>query len=293
MKLSTLNYFVTVANEMSFTNAAAKLYISQPTLSRHIQELESELGVSLFVRHSHTLALTHEGERCLIAATDILERADHLGRMFQEQPSAKRTTIFKIGYLPNFNLGKMYEKLDQFKVSHPNVQFVMNQDTPMNLAEGVATGTYDLVFCLASYFQDKATITPKFFMENHLQVALPVQHPLNKKAKLQFSDLKQETVILLERQQSPVIVDFVINQGLKNGFNLKANYYVKSLDEGLSAVAVGKGLAFLYSGMNGGNLEQQYHIKVADIENQDLDQNIVVAVSRNNESLLNELYEVM
>lgn len=278
---------------MSFTNAAAKLYISQPTLSRHIQELESELGVSLFVRHSHTLALTHEGERCLIAATDILERADHLGRMFQEQPSEKRTTIFKIGYLPNFNLGKMYEKLDQFKVSHPNVQFVMNQDTPMNLADGVATGTYDLVFCLASYFQDNAPITPKFFMENHLQVALPVQHPLNKKAKLQFSDLKQETVILLERQQSPVIVDFVINQGLKNGFNLKANYYVKSLDEGLSAVAVGKGLAFLYSGMNGGNLEQQYHIKVADIENQDLDQNIVVAVNRNNESLLNELYEVM
>jgi len=293
LKLSTLKYFVTVANEMSFTNAAAKLFISQPTLSRHIQELESELGVTLFVRHSRTLALTHEGERCLIAATDILERADRLERMFHEPASSERTTIFKIGYLPSFNLGEMYEKLDQFKAEYPNVQFVMNQDTPMNLAEGVASGTYDLVFCLASYFQDEVTIVQKFFMENQLQIALPVQHPLYRKKKLQFSDLKQETVILLERQQSPVIVDFVINQGLKNGFNLKANYYVKSLDEGLSAVAVGKGLAFLYSGMNSGNLEQQYHIEIADIENQDMDQNIVVAVNRSNEALLNDLYENM
>ncbi|AQY52605.1 LysR family transcriptional regulator [Listeria weihenstephanensis FSL R9-0317] len=293
MKLTTLNYFVKVATESSFTKASEKLYISQPTLSRHIQELEAELGVALFIRHSHSIKLTSAGERFLTEVNDILKRVDKLSHMFDAQVSQDETNqILKVGYLSNFNMGKMYELFERFKVVHPNVQFLMKQDTPMKLAEGLADGQYDLVFNLLTYFQADDNVEKAVFMENQLQIAMPVDHALSHEKKLRFADLSQETFVLLERQQSPVIVDYVVGQGLKNGFNLKASSYVKDLDEGLSLVSVGKGSAFLYSGMNDGTLEDKYRIKIIDLERDNDDQNIVVAMNRENEaSLLRALFD--
>ncbi|MBC6308526.1 LysR family transcriptional regulator [Listeria sp. FSL L7-1582] len=292
MKLTTLNYFVKVATESSFTKASEKLYISQPTLSRHIQELEAELGVALFIRRNHTITLTRAGEQFLAEVNDILTRVEKLAHMFDEQVNLDKTAqIIKIGYLPNFNMSKMYELLEHFKMSHPHVSFLMKQDTPMKLADGLLSGEYDLVFNLLTYFQSNDALETAVFLENHLQIAMPVHHALSYKKKLRFSDLSQETFILLERQQSPVIVDYVVGQGLKNGFNLKANSYVKDLDEGLSLVSVGKGSAFLYSGMNDGTLEDKYRIKIVDLESDSDDQNIVAAFDRDHETdLLLDLF---
>ena len=61
MELRHLRYFYEAANEMNFTKAAEKLNIAQPPLSKQIKDLETELGVSLFVRRPHFLALTPEG----------------------------------------------------------------------------------------------------------------------------------------------------------------------------------------------------------------------------------------
>lgn len=278
MKLSNLIYFAEIAAEGSFTRASEKLYISQPTLSRRIQELEAELGVDLFIRHSHSLELSSEGEQFLIEANDVLKRVNRLSHLFDDQINTDTTSlILKIGYLPNFNISKMYEQLECFKTKHPNVQFLLKQDTPMNLAEGLSNGHYDLVFNLLTYFPANISIEKTLFMNNQLQIVVPIHHELRNKKELHFADLKQETFILLERQQSPVIVDYVISQGIKNGFNLKANHYVKDLDEGLSMVSVGKGLAFLYSGMNDGTLEKKYRIKIINLENAGNDHDIVAA----------------
>jgi DNA-binding transcriptional LysR family regulator len=292
MKLTTLNYFVTVATEGNFTRASEKLYISQPTLSRRIQNLESELGVELFIRHNHGLILSDAGEQFLKEVSDVLKRIDHLSHMFDQQVNSDEAShIFKIGYLQNFNMGKMYEIFEYFKNKHPNVQFVTKQDTPINLAEGLSNGRYDLVFNLVTYLQTKKNIEKSIFSENYLQIAVPFHHILNDRKKVSFADLSSETFILLERQYSPVIVDYVIGQGIKNGFNLKATSYVKDLDEGLSRVSVGNDLAFLYSGMNDGTLEEKYYIKIIDIDNVSTDHTIVVAYNKEYKNeLLQELF---
>lgn len=292
MKLTTLHYFVAVATEGNFTKASEKLFVSQPTLSRRIQELETELGVELFIRHNHGLTLSSAGEQFLTEVSDVLKRVDHLAHMFDPQINSDKTTqILKIGYLQNVNMGRMYELFERFKSNHPNVQFLMKQDTPMNLADGLSTDQYDLVFNLSTYFQANQTIEKAIFMKNHLQIALPFDHVLSHKHELDFADLSQETFILLERQHSPVIVDYVISQGIKNGFNLKVDFYVKDLDEGLSMVSLGKGLAFLYSGMNDGTLEDRYRIKIIDLKDKNKEQNIVVAFDTKNENhLLQKLF---
>ncbi|WP_279239728.1 LysR family transcriptional regulator [Scytonema sp. UIC 10036] len=76
MELRHLKYFVTVAQELSFSRAAVRLFISQPALSRQIKDLEDELGVLLFERKSHGLTLTEAGKFFLKQAKDILDRSD-------------------------------------------------------------------------------------------------------------------------------------------------------------------------------------------------------------------------
>ncbi|OJG69153.1 hypothetical protein RV09_GL000552 [Enterococcus moraviensis] len=236
--------------------------------------------------------MSDAGEQFLKEVSDVLKRIDHLSHMFDHQVNSDEAShIFKIGYLQNFNMGKMYEIFEYFKNKHPNVQFVTKQDTPINLADGLSNGRYDLVFNLVTYLQTKQNIEKSIFLENYLQIAVPFHHILNDRKKVSFADLSSETFILLERQYSPVIVDYVIGQGIKNGFNLKANSYVKDLDEGLSRVSVGNDLAFLYSGMNDGTLEEKYHIKIIDIDNVSTDHTIAVAYNKEYKNeLLQELF---
>jgi len=75
VELRHLKYFVSVAEERNFNRAAARLRVSQPAVSRQIADLENELGVPLFVRSGHGVALTAEGEVMLDHARAVLRRA--------------------------------------------------------------------------------------------------------------------------------------------------------------------------------------------------------------------------
>ena len=77
MELRVLRYFLAVARERSITHAAAALHITQPTLSRQIADLESELGVPLFRRDRKNLTLTEAGLRFVQRAEEILTLTEH------------------------------------------------------------------------------------------------------------------------------------------------------------------------------------------------------------------------
>ena len=73
MELRHIRYFKAVSEEKSFTKAAEQLAIAQPPLSRQIQDLEAELGTTLFLRTPHKVSLTEEGELFLQYANQILD----------------------------------------------------------------------------------------------------------------------------------------------------------------------------------------------------------------------------
>jgi DNA-binding transcriptional LysR family regulator len=80
LDLRRLRYFVAVAEELHFGRAAQRLYLAQPVLSRHVQKLESELGVELLRRTSRQVELTPAGERLLEEARQLLAAADAASR---------------------------------------------------------------------------------------------------------------------------------------------------------------------------------------------------------------------
>lgn len=81
MDAKKLRYFVTVAQLGSFSEAARRLHIAQPALSRHVKDIEESLGVALLVRDPRGVKLTEDGEQLLVYALDVLERLEALPRL--------------------------------------------------------------------------------------------------------------------------------------------------------------------------------------------------------------------
>lgn len=121
--LKLLRYFLAVAEELHFGRAAARLNMSQPPLSLHIKELESQLGTLLFIRHSRSVALTHAGKvlmeesrRLLASANQALARVEQIGR-----GEAGRIAL---GIVGTAMWSEVRTVMRTFLKEHPNVDVV-------------------------------------------------------------------------------------------------------------------------------------------------------------------------
>lgn len=115
LDLRLVRYFVAVADELHFGRAAAKLYVSQPALSKQIRKLEDQLGARLLVRDSRHVALTSRGESFLIDARQLLLLAEKM----QQEPDANRVRIAHI-----FELSTSREVADEYSKARPEVFLV-------------------------------------------------------------------------------------------------------------------------------------------------------------------------
>jgi DNA-binding transcriptional LysR family regulator len=118
LDLRLVRYFVTVAGELHFGRAAAKLFISQPTLSKQIRKLEADVGAPLLTRDSRNVALTPRGERFLHLARQLLATADQMLR----EPAPHHLRIAHI-----FELDTSRTVADAFLAAHPGVRLVQSQ----------------------------------------------------------------------------------------------------------------------------------------------------------------------
>ena len=122
MELRHLRYFYTVALEMNFTKAAETLHIAQPPLSRQIKDLEDELGVRLFERRPHFMALTPEGELLKQYAAQILDLADKAAENVREIGQGLNGTI-NISTIEGKTLQFLSEWIASFSAEHPAVRY--------------------------------------------------------------------------------------------------------------------------------------------------------------------------
>ena len=98
MTLQTLEYFIAVAQHRNFTQAARACHVTQPALSRAVHALEEELGCQLLVRAGRSVALTHEGEVCLIEAKRLLQQREELVARVREAEWQNRRPL-RMGYV--------------------------------------------------------------------------------------------------------------------------------------------------------------------------------------------------
>ena len=142
MNLLPLRYFTVVAQEKSISRAAARLCVTQQTLSAHMASLEKELGCTLF-RRRPSFVLTPEGERLLQYARSLSGLYDSMFQEFSDLGEEKRE-VLRVGVAHTRGHAIMPTLLPHFCKEHPNVQVVLRERSNEGLISSMSAGHIDI-----------------------------------------------------------------------------------------------------------------------------------------------------
>ena len=141
--LRQLRQFVAVAEHLHFGRAAAALHISQPPLSRSIQDLEARLGARLLERSRRKVELTAAGAWYLEEARQVLARLERAGRSVAEHSAAGAGTL-RIGFVTIADYSVLPGLLSRFKAAHAGVSLALRELVTETQLEALGTGDLDL-----------------------------------------------------------------------------------------------------------------------------------------------------
>lgn len=203
MELRHLRYFITVAQEQSFTRAAEKLFTAQPSLSQQIKDLEQEVGVNLFERSSRKIQLTDEGKAFLIYAEKALENAK-LAVASARQVAQQKNNQIHIGFLNVAELKVMPHILAKLKKTMPDLKIHLHSLFCLEQLQRLKNAELDLSMTRFQLdhpdFENIHLLTEQI----HL-VAAKHLHPTDRILKLQ--ELKNHTIIMCDQNASPIFYE--------------------------------------------------------------------------------------
>lgn len=196
MELRHLRYFIAVAEELSFTRGANRLYMRQPPLSKQIQKLETELGVILFDRTSIPIQLTAAGEAFLKESRAILEQLEQAVRKTQRIHQGELGYL-TVGCTSSIANSIFPEILQTFWQRYPGVKLILQEEPSASLIQKLRDSQNDLIFLYLYHELSEAddletiSLTPE-----QLVAVLPKNHPLAAKSQISLADLKDEEFVM-------------------------------------------------------------------------------------------------
>ena len=202
MELRHLRYFVAVADDLSFTKAAAKLHLAQPSLTRQIHNLEAELGVRLLNRSKSQVALTEEGRSFLVDARRILALATE-SILSVQRLSRGESGQLNIAYLSNSDFGLLPETLGAFRRAFPHVALNLFDMAPAEQFRALEARKIDLGFVGLHPPATLGRLQWEIIGHHRTVVVLPVKHPLTRKPQVSLRELKTMFFVGLSEKTHP------------------------------------------------------------------------------------------
>ena len=250
MELRHLKYFVMVAEEGNVSRAAARLNISQPAVYRQIKDLETELGVELFLREHNGLRLTEAGNFALLQARELLRQANGLQSAMQTFAKQTKTMSLKIGYLPTALPGFLTKALRQFNEEHQYVCVQIEEMNPVHQESALARGEIDLALLGTATASWNKKYRTEIILSTPVAIALPDDHKLSTKKRIDLSELKSDVFVSLDPNVFPgrpeMEADLFDRAKIAPTIALKA----RGLSELLGHVGAGTGAALIPSDLN-------------------------------------------
>jgi len=242
MELRHLRYFVTVAEELHYGQAAKRLNMTQPPLSQQIRQLEEELEVELFRRVGRNIELTDAGRVFLEEAQQTLALAEHAK---QNARRAARGEIGKldVGLVVTAAYSVVPSVLQAYRERCPSVKVILHELTTPEQTQSLRDNKIDIGFLRLPVFGDDLNIKTVF--QEPLIIALPENHPLAAIEWISVEMLADEQFILSPPRLRLAWHDQVTCICQQAGFFPKIAQQAVHVETILGLVAVGMGITLL------------------------------------------------
>lgn len=236
----SLSLFLAVAETLSFRQAAERLHLSQPPLSRAVRELEERLGVRLFERNTKGVTLTAPGEKLLPYARGVatLLREAEAAVVTQALPSNLR-----LGLTSAVEPAWFRELAQRVQAAHPGTVVTTFSDTSPRLVRQIRAGKLDAAFIALPTDADGLHLRELDRLP--MVVAIPSVHRLAKRRAVRLADLQGERVFWFERARQPAFYDHCQTVFSRHGFAPPKLREPTDHHVLLSEVANGRGIALL------------------------------------------------
>jgi LysR family hca operon transcriptional activator len=235
MELRHLRYFIAVAEEGSFINAAERrLHTAQPSLSRQIRDLELEVGVKLLERKARGIALTAAGQVFVDNARLVLMQLDATVEAARRAEQPKKPG-FVVGFLAGQEVTWLAETLRILQEEAPGTDITIASLSSPELANALMQNRMDVA--LLRRETQTSGLAFKLLIKEPLVVILPANHRLAKHKTIRPQDLARESFIAGSTKLAPVLRSIVKEYAASAGISLNQKYDVENISGGMSLVA--------------------------------------------------------
>lgn len=240
MELRQIQYFIEVAKREHVTEAALALHVAQSAVSRQIFNLESELGVDLFIRDGRNVRLTPIGGIFLNHMEQAIKVIENAKREVEEYRDPEKGVV-RIGFPTSLAHYTLPTVISAFREKYPEVKFHLKQGSYHDLTESVIKGEIDMALLGPMPKHDKVEGTI-LFTENMVAL-LPMNHPFAAKRDLSLNQLQHDSFILFP--QGYVLRDLVVNACKQMGFKPKVSFEGEDIDSIKGLVSAGLGITLI------------------------------------------------
>jgi LysR family transcriptional regulator, regulator of the ytmI operon len=195
VELRHLYTFQMIVREGSFLQAAEKLRYAQSTITLHMQQLESELGVKLFARQGKKVQLTEAGRALRDQADLLLHRAEALQQSMRDIVAGEAGHL-RLGSIEPTASHRLPSFLALFFQQHPKMRLTLEVGGTQSISQRVAAGHLDVGICSPPPAQLDLTFEPLFVED--MALLLPTRHPLAEKDTICLADLVDQRLLLTE-----------------------------------------------------------------------------------------------
>ena len=249
MTFHQLEIFDAVVEQLSITEAARKIRISQPSVSKQLRFLERECGLKLYVKSGRGIKITDEGRLLQTAAKPILKQMEELRGSFLNRVADARATTLRVGSTPSPGAFFLPGVLKSFVKLHPKIHPTLRTGYPDAIKAMVLNGEVDVA--VTTICSGHPQIVEESIASEEIIAVVSAKHALASKRRLAESELAKVPFIMT--------TDGRIAQEIKKiGLRLNVVMWCESVDLKKAAVQAGLGVGLFYRGSAEAGLRQGY-----------------------------------
>ncbi|RXM47069.1 LysR family transcriptional regulator [Flavobacterium sp. YO12] len=278
MELRHLKYFLAVAEELNFTKASEKLFISQPPLSRQIIELEEELQAKLFIRNNKKVELTEAGKYFEKEVNTIFQNLERISAK-TKKIATNVSGEFRIAYISSIYSSVISELIKHLKLQFPYVNFKLFEVSTTKQIDALEQGKIEMGIIRSPikspkiqshlWFQDGFSIV---FNKNNIQL----------KSEKEILNLKDETFVFFNKDYAPHYHEVLLELCAFYGFTPKIIHEANNINSIVQLVKNGLGISIVPSNIVKNN--QDPEIGFLELKKVNLFTNVSIITSKEDDS---------